>query len=126
MLELMTGILYLETRRENGVMEILLLGGVAPWEFLERESFSVSGVRTDFGMMELNCMDNRLAVAWNRPLPAGTCLRLPEHFAVEFDGPVRAAGEGLFELHESVKEITCRITVDPAIIYSKSNTGLVT
>ncbi len=116
-LDLMIGMLYLENREE-----ILLLGGIAPWDLLERESLSITGLHTSSGKMDLHCMNHRLSASWEYPLPAGTILRLPEHFIVEAEGNVKVTGGGFFELTEAAKEFNCGITVDPAVIYNK-NTG---
>ncbi len=109
-LELFMDALYYEISSD----EILLFGGIAPFEFLNRKHFGINGLYTSFGTLVMDCRDGRLTLEWSKPLPAETILQFPEHFQLEFTGTVKPLGNGRFALAEPAHKLTADIKVDSA------------
>ena len=86
LLELLIQGLYLESDFAPEPPEILLFGGIAPFEFAERPRFALSGFHSSCGRLdlELETAAGRCRIEWENPPPAGTRLRCPEHLQWDF------------------------------------------
>jgi hypothetical protein len=98
--------------------EILLFGGVAPFEFLNRTRFGIAGFHTNFGIFDMDCRNGRLALEWSKELPAETILQFPEYFELEFARMVKSLGNGRFILASPIQKLTAGIQVNPASCFS--------
>lgn len=114
-LELLMDTLYYE----YGENEILLFGGIAPFEFLDRNAFQIEGLHSFFGTFSMSCRDHQLSLEWSEELPGGTKLRFPDYFRVEFDQLLIPAGDNVFELPSPVRALTAKIEVDPEGCFRK-------
>ncbi|MFA6568825.1 MAG: hypothetical protein WCS96_11485 [Victivallales bacterium] len=74
-LETMISKLYLETG--NG---ILILGGLAPFEFEKRKTISIRGLQTTYGKLDLTYKNNTLTLLWEKLIPENIKICLPEYF----------------------------------------------
>ena len=94
---------------EDGATRVLL-GGFAPYELGD---VSIAGLKTREGDFSLTCRQGRLQAAWSRPLAAGTCLRVPEHFRFEPEGnALEACGKGTWRTTGPVKEVVGRLAAE--------------
>lgn len=80
LLEVMMQSLYWAHRDAAGDTEVILLGGMAPWEWQEHPHLEIRDLHTPHGTVSLLVNGGQLHIQWQNPPAAGTRLRCPAHF----------------------------------------------
>ncbi len=79
----------------DGGSRIVLMGGFAPFETAD---VSIVGLRTRFGRCTIVRHNGLLRAEWERPLPAGLLIVIPEHLGFVPDTDMESAGLAIWKI----------------------------
>ena len=79
----------------DGGSRIVLMGGFAPFETAD---VSIDGLRTRFGRCSIILRDGLLRAEWERPLPAGLLVVVPDHLRFVPDTDIEPAGLSIWKI----------------------------
>ena len=80
----------------DGGTRIVLLGGFAPFE---TGDVSIVGLRTRFGRCAIVRSNGLLRAEWERPLPTGLLVAIPEHLGFVPDTDMEPAGLAIWKIN---------------------------
>ena len=93
----------------EGNSRIVLMGGFAPFE---RGDVSIEGLRTVFGRFSIARRHGTLAARWERPLPVGQKILVPDHLGFVPDGDaLRSEGNGLWTVIKPTTTVSGRTSM---------------
>lgn len=100
---------------EDCTAEIILLGGVAPSELAAQKTWSLRGLHTRRGRVDLVLEKENLTLTRDRPFPAGTRFVFPDYMVVACRAPgVKILPDRTFEVEKPFGTLSCQVTIDPA------------
>ena len=97
-LDMMIGRFFLD-----GGSRIVLMGGFAPFETAD---VSIVGLRTRFGRCSIVRSNGLLRAEWERPLPSGLLIVVPEHLGFVPDTDMEPAGLAIWKINSPLAVVS--------------------
>ena len=101
---------------EDGENALILFGGISPSGLLPGKDYTLSGLHTAGGKMDLSCKDGTFTLSGEIPFPAGMQFIFPDHFRVISD-QLKALPGNRFELRNSSDSLKGHIEIDRSKLF---------